>query len=613
MKTTLLRLSRRAACLVLAGGLLTSCSLLPAASPRHEGTAASQAPQYYSDAWLSDDSLHYVYSYVGNGGGTILRGGRVLYKASSSDSIQLLKDTLTGETGHYLVAHSTPGTEERTSTLYDADGNAVMTFPYAVNATLSGGLLILRDDADVWAFENGTTGGTRVYDLATGAQLPVPETALDCLVVDEGVQRLVFNCYDLPEGLTYAYDDPDQPLHQYVLITDREGNVLLREDGCTASSLASYRGGFADWLDLSWFRGSDWGIAREALYNVTTGELLTGEDDSAVSACGVGVACLQSRQDSCSVLYDLNGSEAVELGRFDWSVNTYTPGCVVLSGSDDPDSPYTLIDLASGESIGVQRRDTDYRSGNVAVLTTDNILKVYDGTTGALLTDVEAAPVEEAQYISVTALPDGYALLQYDDENYNTIAIQTYGGEGLLWSSAGEAQQYTYASYLTSTASGPLLTACRDSRDGSSLYDVLDMEGDLLLRRLGSALRVARVYIRQRVAPLHPVADLLLQQQTHRQVDLRPLRRPAAAQVHAHKAHALGVDVVYITRLLCLRLDDHRRLRQQRRVIHSPVVAALRTHELRHFLERGAALYAVHEPLPRLGVARGHARLSEYA
>ena len=126
MKTTLLRLSRRAACLVLAGGLLTSCSLLPAASPRHEGTASSQTPQYYSDAWLSDDSLHYVYSYAGNGGGTILRGGRVLYKASSSDSIQLLKDTLTGETGHYLVAHSTPGTEERTSTLYDADGNVTM-------------------------------------------------------------------------------------------------------------------------------------------------------------------------------------------------------------------------------------------------------------------------------------------------------------------------------------------------------------------------------------------------------------------------------------------------------------------------------------------------------
>ena len=144
--------------------------------------------------------------------------------------------------------------------------------------------------------------------------------------------------------------------------------------------------------------------------------------------------------------------------------------------------------LLNGQTIHVG--DTDYRFGNVAVLTTDNILKVYDGTTGALLTDVEAAPVEEAQYISVTALPDGYALLQYDDENYNTIAIQTYGGEGLLWSSAGEAQQYTYASYLTSTARGPLLTACRDSRDGSSLYDVLDMEGNLLFRRLGSCYSI---------------------------------------------------------------------------------------------------------------------------
>ena len=361
MKTALLRLRCRAACLVLAGGLLTSCSLLPAASPRPEGTAASQAPQYYSESWLTDDALHFIYSYAGNGGGTILRGGKVLYQGSRSDSVQLVRNTL------------------------------------------------------------------------TGAELPVPETALDCLVVDEGGQRLIFNCYDLPEGLTYAYDDPDQPLHQYVLVTDREGNVLLREDGCTAQSLASYRGSFADWLTLSWFRGADWGIAREGLYNILTGQLLTGEDDSSASACGVGIACLQSRQDSHSILYDLNSDEAVELGRFDWCVMDHTPGCVTLLGSDDPDNPYTLIDLASGEKTAVQRCDRDYHSGNVAVLTADNVLKVYDGTTGALLTDVEVTPIEEARHVSVSALPGGYALLQYDDEDYNTLAIQTYGGEGLLW------------------------------------------------------------------------------------------------------------------------------------------------------------------------------------
>ena len=320
----------------------------------------------------------------------------------------------------------------------------------------------------------------------------MPETALDCLVVDEGGQRLIFNCYDLPEGLTYAYDDPDQPLHQYVLVTDQEGNVLLREDGCTAQSLASYRGSFADWLTLSWFRGADWGIAREGLYNILTGQLLTGEDDSSASACGVGIACLQSRQDSRSILYDLNSDEAVELGRFDWCVMDHTPGCVTLLGSDDPDNPYTLIDLASGEKTAVQRRDRDYHSGNVAVLTADNVLKVYDGTTGALLTDVEVTPIEEACHVSVTALPGGYALLQYDDEDYNTLAIQTYGGEGLLWSSADETEQYTYVSYLTNTANGPLLTAHRDNSDSSDLSDVLDMEGNVLLRRLGSCYSTGR-------------------------------------------------------------------------------------------------------------------------
>ena len=204
----------------------------------------------------------------------------------------------------------------------------------------------------------------------------------------------------------------------------------------------------------------------------------------------MGVACLQSRQDSRSVLYDLNSGEAVELGRFDWCVMDYTPGCVTLLGSDDPDNPYTLIDLASGEKTAVQRSDTDYHSGNVAVLTANNVLKIYDGTTGALLTDVEVTPVEEGHYVSLTALPDGYALLQYNSENYDTVAIQTYSGDGLLWSSAGEAQQYTYASYLTNTANGPLLTAHRDNSDSSNLSDVLDMEGNLLLRRLGSCYSI---------------------------------------------------------------------------------------------------------------------------
>ena len=101
-------------------------------------------------------------------------------------------------------------------------------------------------------------------------------------------------------------------------------------------------------------------------------------------------------------------------------------------------------------------------------------------------------PVEEGHYVSLTALPDGYALLQYNSENYGHRCHPDLQRRWALWSSAGEAQQYTYASYLTNTANGPLLTAHRDNSDSSNLSDVLDMEGNLLLRRLGRLLQHRR-------------------------------------------------------------------------------------------------------------------------
>lgn len=493
MKITLLRLSRSAACLVLAGALLAGCSLLPAASPLHEGTASSQAPQYYSPAWAEDNSLHFIYAYSGNGGGTVLRGGTVLYEGSSSDSIQLVRDTLTGEANYYLVARSTPGTEDRTTTLYDADGNTVMTFERAVTASISGGLLILNDAGEMWAFSgNDVTGGIQVFDLATGEELPVPEQATGCIVVDSDGQKLIFNCYALPEGLSYSYDDPDEPLHQYVLVTDRQGNTLMREDGCSAGSL--YIGGSADalsnWVQLSWMT-SDWSVDHEALYNTATGESLQGEVPSTVTNCGGGMLSLSPRDgDGSCTLYDFNNDEAVELGRFDAPVYHYTPGCVMLAGGEGTikEASYTLIDLASGEHSIVQRTDYEYQSGELAALTADNTLKVYDGTTGALLVDVDVTPVEGAPNVSVTALPGGYALLQYDDENYDTIAIQSYGTEGLLWDSSSDDSQYTYLSYLTLNDNGPLLTG-HYFLDGISFYDLLDVTGTPLLRRLGSCYR----------------------------------------------------------------------------------------------------------------------------
>lgn len=487
MKTTLLRLSRSAACLVLAGALLTGCSLLPAASPRAD--TSSYGSMLYDSTKLEDGRLRIVYSYQGAGGGTLLRGGTVLYEGSAADSVQLVPDTLTGETHYYLIAHSDPGTEDRTTTLYDADGKEVFTFDRAVSASISGGLLIVTNAGEIWAFEGDAgPGGLEIYDLNTKQQLPVPEDAIGCMVADDAGQALVFNCYTLPEGIQHSYDDPEQPLHQYVLITDRAGNELLREEGCSANTLYSGSGiSLPDWVQFCWYT-ADWSTQSEALYNTATGQRInsTAEGD-VITACGGGYVSAKA-EDGSYLLYDLNGDEPVELGRFNAPVASYTPGCVMLLGGDcaTDDASYTLIDLASGEQFAVQRSDYSYTTGDLAVLTSDNTLKVYDGTTGALLTDVDVTPIAGASYISVTTLNNGYVLLQHDDENYDTIAMQTYGTEGLLWDSSADSQQYGYASYLTNTENGPLLSASTVSSDGTSLYDVLDMTGKVLLHNLGS-------------------------------------------------------------------------------------------------------------------------------
>ena len=488
MYNALLRLSRSAACLVLAGALLAGCARMPAASPRREeDTSAGSSAPLHSTSALEDGRLRLLYACNSSGGGTILRGGKALYQGSRSDSVQLVRDTLTGEADYYLVSHSTPGTEERTSTLYDANGSTVLTFPHAVNAALSGGLLILRDDADVWAFESGATGGIRVYDLATGAELPVPETALDCLVADEGGQRLIFNCYDLPEGLTYAYDDPDQPLHQYVLVTDRQGNVLLREDGCTASTFTIDSSGplLADWVLLSWVT-ADWTADHEKLLDFSTGQTLSG---SAISNLGNGVVSVKTPEGSY-VLYDLNGPEPVEICQFDYAPHYYSPGCIVLFGWDGAtdEAPEALVDLTSGEMLGVRCSDCSDEGHALAVLTADNTVRVYDTITGVLLTDVDAQLLPGAAHIFVSALSDCYVRLEFSDEDFNAIAHQIYGSEGLLWSSAGEARQYSRINFLTRTPEGPVLWARRDS---GGLCDLLNARGEVLLQGLGNCYRLS--------------------------------------------------------------------------------------------------------------------------
>lgn len=485
MKHTLLRLGRAGACLVLAGALLAGCSVLPAATPRQDAPSAEQS--LYDSSRLEDGKLRLVYSYSGNGGGTVLHGGTVLYEGSSTDTIQLVTNDLTGETTHYVVSRSVPGTENRFSTLYDADGNVVTEFDRAVTVSLSGSLMVVQDTGESWSFDDNYTNHTlQVIDTTTGESLPVSEDAYACHVADEAGQALVFNCYTLPEGVEHAYEDNELPTRQHLLITDRAGNVLMQAGGCYAESLYTKDSDLPNWVMLRW-QDNNWSTTYQMLYNTATGQMLDGGEGSRISSCGSGVVTVSDSEGGYT-LYDLNSDEPVELGRFDTDLYFYSPGCIVLEGGEGTtaDLPYTLIDTASGERQLVRRAGQDNEAGTIAILTADNVLKIYDNLTGALLTDVDTQPIADAAYVSVAALSDGYALISYDDTEFNTIACQTYGPSGMLWSSEGADKQYSYMNYLNRKDGSPLLTGCTYTPDGVSSYDVLDVQGNVLLKALGS-------------------------------------------------------------------------------------------------------------------------------
>lgn len=485
MKHTLLRLGRAGACLVLAGALLAGCSVLPAATPRQDAPPAEQA--LYDSSRLEDGKLRLVYSYSGVGGGTVLHGGKVLYEGSSTDTIQLVTNDLTGETTHYVVSRSVPGTENRFSTLYDADGNVVTEFDHAVSVSLSGSVVLVQDVGNTYSFDDNYTNHTiQLMDTATGETLPVPEDAYSCLIPDEAGQALVFNCYTLPEGVEYAYEDDELPTHQHLLITDRAGNVLMQASGCYAESLYTRDSDLPNWVMLRW-QDNDWSTTYQMLYNTATGQMLDGGEGTRISSCGSGVVTVTNPEGGYT-LYDLNSDEPVELGQFDADLYLYSPGCIVLNGGEGTTEniPYTLVDTASGERQLVRRVDHDINAGAVAILTADNVLKIYDNTTGALLTDVDTQPIADAAYVFVAALSDGYALVSYDDAEFNTIACQTYGPSGLLWSSEGAEKQYNYMSYLNRKDGVPLLVGFYNAPNHASSYDVLDVQGNLLLKGLGS-------------------------------------------------------------------------------------------------------------------------------
>ena len=282
MKRNVCRIGSAAVCAALCLTLGCSCSVLPPASGKPAAPASSvptdaHGDPLYDSSRLDDGKLRMLYGYDNSGGAcTVLCGSKVLYQSFRSENVNLLQDTVTGETNYWFRTWADPDAYcGRRSGLFDKDGNEVMTFEGEQNASMQNGLLVLQEAHAVnGSYENGYDdyGTCQVIDLSTGERLPVPDGAYRCIVCGD---RLVFTCYARPADLAEDAWDDEPALHSWIIIQTKDGTQTYGADATTALSLSYAPDVLNDWVELDTCHASG-EPTDETLYNPATGEGFTG-------------------------------------------------------------------------------------------------------------------------------------------------------------------------------------------------------------------------------------------------------------------------------------------------------------------------------------------------
>jgi len=487
MKCTVSRIGCAAACMALCLALGCSCSVLPPAS----GKPAAAAPSVptdkngnllYDSSRLDDGRLRMLYGYDSSGNScTVLCGGKVLYQSFRSENVNLLQDTVTGETNYWFRTWADPDAYcGRRSGLFDKDGNEVMTFEGEQNASMQNGLLVLQEAHAVnGSYENGYDdyGTCQVIDLSTGERLPVPDGAYRCIVCGD---RLVFTCYARPADLAEDAWDDEPALHSWVIAQTRDGTQIYRAETTTAMSISYAPDVLNDWVELDTCHASG-EPTDETLYNPATGEFFTGFRQ----VCGSGTACFET-SDGRYELRDLTTVDRTLIGTFDDQPSSYFPGYVVTWRTSG-DFGYDLHDLVTGEVTPLYA--SSVMGDTIALYYEDGRLKVFSTATGDLITDTAVEPVEGQQSVMMDNKGDGYVWLELrDNDNFETTATRVYGPEGLVSDLTHLQDKYYSLNYLITTPEGrPLYcgNANAPSSNGS-MCDVLDENGNIVFYGLGS-------------------------------------------------------------------------------------------------------------------------------
>lgn len=489
MRSSVLRIGCAALSLSVAAAALTSCSLMPPASPLPDSRPAqTDAASDSAAASLDDGKLRILYSNGSNGGNTVLCGNTVLYQAASSETVYLVPDTLTGTVRYYLRQWSDPGTPTgRATALCDRSGKEILTFDRAYDAALTGSLLVLTVPESM-AYDpahNYAPGDCRVIDLSTGEELSVPENTYGCRIVGDD---LAFNICALPADYVAPENSWDEDLTPYyaVQVEDRDGNVIYQASGCSANTISAFAGDSAaptDWLVVSHYNENGT-MGADSLYNPTTGEELTGYQQYT----GAGTVSLYNN--GRYQLVDLVSTEQSEvLCEFDEPVRYYAPGVAVTEPevSIPEGGRYTFHDLLTGDVKDLYNAYTD--DATLAIYATDGIVQVFDLQSGALLTDATLDPVEGQTQARAYPQGSGWVWVEQDDnDNYDAAAIHICGPDGIhkTLDPAKLDKTYNYYSPLLSTEDGIYFYGCYNGPGSSWLYDVLNSDGDVVVSGLRS-------------------------------------------------------------------------------------------------------------------------------
>ena len=245
-----------------------------------------------------------------------------------------------------------------------------------------------------------------------------------------------------------------------------------------------------DWLVVSHYN-EDGTMGADSLYNPTTGEELTGYQQYT----GAGTVSLYNN--GRYQLVDLVSTEqSAVLCEYDQPIRYYAPGVAITE--PDASTPemagrYLFHDLLTGEEKNLYDANTD--DATLAIYAMDGTVRVFDLQTGVLLTDTTIDPVEnQCAPIFTPRGTAGPGSSRMTNDSYDATAIHICGPDGIhkTLDPAKLNETYNYYSPLLSTEDGIYFYGCYNGPGSSWLYDVLDSDGDVVVKRPAHLCRVLR-------------------------------------------------------------------------------------------------------------------------